>query len=355
MPAIPSNQEIAEYIRAHPTHSLDQIHTQFPKVDLWGLRTLRRDVHRELSLEDLSPATLADAAEFQGLRPIARTALRVGFFRPMEITIKEQRPVKPLFKKAGFQYLVWSDAHAGDEDLHALDVVTQIGQAIDVDEVVFAGDWFDAHAISKYVAHADRPARWVDERAAALPVVASARAAFGKKKAWWLNGNHDTRPARYIDSVAPQLQGLFTLPELLGIQSLDFSYPDDNRMVIADKMLVIHGERVRADAGASVKAEVVEHGMSVLMGHVHRRGRYEVTKTVGSRQGEQPLIGLELGCLCNLHPGYISPEKTANWQHGAAIVTVYDNGYIEAEPISIHQGKAAFRGLLFESRLPRLG
>lgn len=344
-------REIAAYIRAHQSLSLDALQHQFPDTDIWTLRTIRREVQRELSLEMLSPATLADASELQGLSPTARTALRLGFFRPVTITVTEQRPIRPMFKKAGFQYLVWSDVHAHDEDPHAVDVCIQIGQAVNVDEVVFAGDWFDAHAVSKYVPSPDKPARWVEERAKALPVIASARAAFAKKKAWWINGNHDLRPLRYIDSVAPQLQGLFTLPELLGIEGLDFSYPGDNRLVIADKLMVIHGERVRGESGASVRAEVRDHGMSVIMGHVHRRGNIEVMNTALSRSGEQPQFGYELGCLCNLRPSYIPIERTANWQHGAAIVTVYDGDFIDVEPINIHQGRAAFRGRLFESRI----
>lgn len=351
MPIPPNARIIADYIRAHPAASLDQVHTKFPATDFWSLRTIRREVLRETALSDLSPATLADAAQLAGLTPTAKTALRAGFFRPVQIEVTEQRPIKPLFTKAGFQMLVISDGHAPDHDAHAIDVAVQVGQAVNVDEVVFDGDWFDAHAISKYVPTAERAARWVDERAAALPVIASVRAAFAKKKAWWINGNHDTRPHRYIDSVAPQLQGLFTLPELLGITDLDFSYPENNRLVLADKLMIIHGERVRGDAGASVKAEVTDHGLSVIMGHVHRRGRYEVMKTALSRRGEQPLLGIELGCLSSLTPGYLSPEKTANWQHGAAVVTLYDDEFFDVEPINIHRGRAAFRGRLFESRL----
>lgn len=343
--------DIIAFLQSNPEATVDMMSMQFPKVDLWTLRNVRREFRRENAFAELPPASLIEAAQMEGLSPMAKAALRAGFFRHATYNVIEQRPVKPMFRKSAFRYLVWSDGHAGDEDADAIDVTIQIGQAADVDEVVFAGDWFDAHAVSKYVPSADRAARWVDERAKALPVVAAARAAFAKKKAWWINGNHDTRPMRYIDAVAPQLQGLFTLPQLLGIDGLDFSYPEDNRIVIEDKLLVIHGEKVRKDSGASVKAEVADYGMSVVMGHVHRRAKYEVTTAAQELRGDQPLLGVELGCLCNLRPSYISKERTANWQHGAAIISVFDNGYVDVDPISIHNGMASFHGILFESRV----
>jgi predicted phosphodiesterase len=349
---VTTDRDIYTFLKSNPEASVDTLALAFPGSDVWTLRSVRSDFRRAAAASEIPTDTLVGSASMEGMSPAAKTALRAGFFRPQQITVVEQRPIKAMFKKAAFQYLVMSDGHAGDEDAPAIDVTVQIGQALDVDEVVFAGDWFDAHAISKYVPSADRPARWVDERAQALPIVAAARAAFAKKKAWWINGNHDTRPMRYIDAIAPQLQGLFTLPQLLGIDGLDFSFPDDNRIVIEDKLLIIHGEKVRKDAGASVKAEVSDYGLSVIMGHVHRRAKYEVTTAAQELRGEQPLLGVELGCLANLRPSYLAKEKTANWQHGAAIVSIYANGYVDVEPISIHNGKAAFRGVLFESRVP---
>lgn len=347
----PTQDEVIAYLKANTEATVPQLEELFPTFDSWALRTLRRDFLRSLGGAMLPPASLEEAAQLPGLAHAARAAMRAGFFRPVQIHVTEQRPVKPLFKKAGFQYMIWSDAHAEVEDADAIDVCIQVGQAVGVDEVVFAGDWFDVHALSSYVPNADRPARWVDERAAALPVIASARAAFPKQKAHWIHGNHDRRPLHFIDRAAPQLQGMFTLPELLGIEGLDFSYPEDNRLVIADKLMIIHGERVRGESGASVRAEVKDHGMSVIMGHVHRRGNIEVTSTALTLTGEQPMFGYELGCLCNLRPSYIPAEKTANWQHGAAIVTVYDNNFVDVEPINIHNGRAAFRGRLFSSRV----
>jgi predicted phosphodiesterase len=345
------DQAILNYLEAKPDASFVELQQQFPEMEAWTLRSIRREFRREHAFADLAPKTIIEASQLDGFSPAAKLALRAGFFNTVNITIEEQRAVKSLFKKAGYSWGVISDGHAPDHDPHAIDVATQVMQAVSIDHLILAGDWFDAHAISKYTLSKDRAARWVDERQLALPVIGKIRAAFADIPVDWIFGNHDTRPERYIDAIAPQLQGLFTLPQLLGIDSLGFNFPEGNRVVIADKLLVIHGTKVRKDAGASAKAEVQDYGMSVVMGHVHRRGLYEVTTTATDIRGDQPLLGVELGCVCNLRPSYLEPEKTANWQHGAAIITAYDGGLVDVEPIRIHRGRAVFRGRLFQSRI----
>lgn len=342
-------REVLAYIDNNLDASLDQLAVVFPKVDIWTLRECRRKVYLDRN-GSVAPATALASSPLQSLSKPAKSALSAGFFNTVKIVADVPRPVKPVFKKAAYQYLVVSDLHAPAHDPNAIDVVTQIGQAADVDELVVAGDFFDCHSLSKYVPTADRPIRWVDERAEAVPVLAALRASFDGKPATLLYGNHDNRPDRWIASNAVALQGLFTLDELLGIQDLDFQKPENNALIIEDKLQIIHGERVRKDAGASVKAEVLESGMSTIMGHVHRRALYELTLKSQEIRGDQPLIGVELGCLADLHPGYLAKEKTANWQHGAAIVSVYGDGLLDVEQIRIHRGVALFRGLSFTSR-----
>jgi predicted phosphodiesterase len=341
--------EVEKYLRAHPTAPVDKVAERFPGVTPWAVRLLRRDILREAAL---LPNDSPGAAPAHAVTPTIQNAIRAGFFRPVHVTLRDRRPVKPIFKKAGRQTLVLSDVHAPDHDPDALDVATQVGQAVGVDDVVIAGDGADVHALSRYTPAAHRPIRWVDERGLMVPVFAGLREAFPTQPIYWLHGNHCTRPEKFLARQAPQLQGLFTLPELLGIDDLGFIFPEDNRVILADsQLLVTHGTRVRAEAGASVMAEVREHDMSVVMGHVHRLAVYYLTRTAQRLAGRQPLRGVELGCLCNLQPDYLEVERTANWQHGCAVVTVYDSGFYDIEPVAIFRGRAFFRGREFQSRV----
>lgn len=340
---------VEEAVRKNPDVSIDELLIKFPGETVWNLRTARRDAllqvaDKEQVIADIDPRHSVPT-------PTAAAAIQAGFFRPLRVEIPERRQYKPTFTRAGHTYLCLSDIHAGDEDPHAVDVAVQVGQAVGVDELILNGDIFDVHALSRYTPAREKPLRWVEERERALPVVAEIRGAFPKIPAHFIYGNHDIRPEKFIAQTAPQLQGLITLPEILGIEGLDFTFAESNRHIIADKLLVMHGTRVRKDAGASVKEEVRESGMSVVMGHVHRRALYELSNTAQEIRGDQPLIGVELGCLCSLRPSYLEPEKTANWQHGAAIITVYSRGLVDVEPIRIHRGAAFFRGRMFTSRV----
>jgi hypothetical protein len=81
------------------------------------------------------------------------------------------------------------------------------------------------------------------------------------------------------------------------------------------------------------------------MGHVHRRALIEVTKAT------QELTGIELGCLQNLRPEYLAAEETANWQQGFGIITELGDGQYAPELIKINNGRAFYRGKLFQSRV----
>lgn len=347
-----------QFLLAHMDMPVEEVMGHFPMIDLFTIRKHRRRLVRQQDAKEAKAEAFRDPealvpAGFQTAsltKPALRT-LQNGWFRRVSISLKERPRPKLIWEPAGEQYLVMSDGHAPDIDRDALDVAIQVGLANRLAGVILAGDWFDCHALSKYTPAAHRPYRWVDERDDALPTLIEIRESFPDVPIDFIIGNHDIRPEKFIASQAPQLQGLFTLPQLLGIEDLGFRFPDNNRVELAGGQLItIHGSRVRQAAAASVQAEVTDYGLSVIMGHCHRRGWYEVTKAAQTIRGEQPLIGVELGCLSSLTPDYIEPEKVANWQHGAALVTVYDDGSYDVEPIRIHHGRARFRGRLFTSR-----
>ena len=343
--------DIIAFLQSNPEATVEMLTLQFPMVDLWTLRNVRREFRREHAVAELPPEVLIESAGLEGLSKIAKAALRAGFFRPIKLELRDRPRVKPILKQGGWTVGVMSDIHAPDQDDDALDVAVQVMQAAGVDELALNGDSFDAHSVSKYTVAAHRPMRWVEERALAVPVLAMIREEFPEIPVHFLYGNHDVRPVNYISAQAPQLQGLFDLPTILGITDLGFSFPEGNRLLIGDSLLIKHGVKVAGEAGDSVKKEVRSHGMSVHMGHVHRLAYYGVTRTAQVLRDEQPIFGVEGGCLQNLRPDYLIEEETANWQHGVTIYTVHDNGLVIPELVPIFGGRAYFRGHQFVSRL----
>lgn len=348
--------DLHEFLRHNPNLPVDLVQQEhFPDVDLWTIRQARRDVQSASALAAVDGPSVLGSAAMKGLSSQAKMALHAGFFRPVKVELLDRPPVKPLFKKNGDTYLVLSDIHAPDIDKHALDVAIQVGQSLPLTAIIINGDGFDVHSLSQYTPSAHKAFRWVDERIEAVKVFILLRELFPTTPIYFLFGNHDIRPETFLARVAPQLQGVFTLPQFLGIDGLDFIFPENNRVILGDT-LVKHGEKVRQEAGASVAQEIRDESMSVVMGHVHRLAQISVTRGSHRIRDEQPWVGVELGCLCNLRPDYLATEKgAANWQHGFAVLTLHDSGLVKPELVEIWNGVASFRGREFRSRhLPKV-
>jgi UDP-2,3-diacylglucosamine pyrophosphatase LpxH len=342
-----------EYFRDDVTRTVEDGKEQYPELGEWSLRQAYRDARRAIPSAASDVDTLST---FVGsdLSPTARALIRAGVMRPLLVDLPDLPAGKPTFKRKGDHTTgVINDLHAGADSHcpHALDLFIQIGRAVGLDRLIMNGDMMDVGSLSRFSPSSEVPMRWAEERVQAIVPIAKIAAAFPDAEKIWHHGNHDVRPERFIASQAPQLQGLFSLNQYLGIDQFDFVYPEKNRTVLYDQVLVKHGTMVSKNAGYSVMREVMEHGMSVLMGHVHRKSYAATTKTSQIVNGDPHLFGIENGCLCNLDPSYIEEENTANWQHSATILTYFEKeNLVIPECIEIHGRVAVFRGQMFVSR-----
>lgn len=329
--------------------TLTEVLLRFGEESSWDVRTLFAGVKREQLIEKVegeawggsySPSTVISK---KGLE-----AMNAGWMRPLELKFPVLSPGKVLFEKAGRTTLVMADPHSPDEDPHAMDLVYQIGRSVGVDGVIIDGDLYNVSSLSKYTPNAEQHLRWVEERAEAIRLPVQIRQNFPDVPIYFLPGNHDMRPLKWINANALPLQGILTLAQWLGLDdpSLDFQIVEEGRIMLAGgNLMVKHGTSVSQNAGHSVKKEVDKAGVSVVMGHVHRRALIEVTKA------QEELTGIELGCLCNLRPDYANPEDVVNWQQGFAIITEYDDNEFDIELVKIKNGRATFRGKRFKSRI----
>jgi hypothetical protein len=340
--------------------TLDQLLEAYPQVDTWRMRTLFRDaqaeIRREQVLSERSVQVTQEAAvpvaDLKQMSARAKEALDIGFFRPLRVELPRIKPVKPVFKKAGRTWGIISDLHAGTEhDWAAIDVAVQVMQAAGIDELVVNGDVFHCESFSRHAPAQEQHRKWVTEREQALPPVAYLHANFQDTPTRVNAGNHDLWPMRWISQNAPVLEGFFTPEQILGIDAFGWTFEETGRIILADQLLVKHGTRVSGNPGESVKKEIMASGMSTVIGHVHRLAYVEHRRAIHEIKDERPFIGLELGCLCSLRPQYLAREDSSSWSQGFAIVTVDESGHLNAELVSIHNGRAHFRGSVFESRL----
>ena len=157
-------------------------------------------------------------------------------------------------------------------------------------------------------------------------------------KPLFLLGNHEDRLRKYLWR-HPELWGLeaLKLPSLLGFSELGIENPDGGEILLFDRLLIKHGERVRQHSAYSARAELEKefYAVSILSGHTHRGGVHYATTRNGIVEAH------ECFCLCRLDPEYVF---NPNWQQGLVLAEV-DKIYLSITdiPFQPHGRKLAAR------------
>lgn len=145
-------EEVIEFVRENPEVSAPALALRFPGIDIWTLKTIRREVAREGSIAERPMDTVVESAAL-GLTKSAQAILKSGLLRPVTLALTERPKVKPIFKKAGTVVMVINDLHAPDVDWDALDVTLQIAMSLGIDRLIINGDGFDVHSLSLSLIH----------------------------------------------------------------------------------------------------------------------------------------------------------------------------------------------------------
>lgn len=127
-----------------------------------------------------------------------------------------------------------------------------------------------------------------------------------------VDGNHDSRIKTYVEKNARALKSLRDIkPEaLFRYGKLEINWHPGAGFLLRPEFVVKHGSIVRAEAGASAKAEFMLAGVSGISGHTHRLATYR-------KAGYVPRQWTEQGCLCRTDPDYVTGAP--NWFQGCAV------------------------------------
>ena len=152
---------------------------------------------------------------------------------------------------------------------------------------------------------------------------------------------------RYLSDRVPVLYGHPKAEQLLDYRQ--WWYPEwcpielVESVVVADDLLVLHGDLVRKHAAYSARGHAEKWHSSVMHSHTHRLGSsMERIPAVGTRP-EGIRRAYEIGCMCNLSPSYVSAP---NWTNGFAIIhhDAEERDY-GVELVSIQRGQAVVAAL----------
>jgi hypothetical protein len=216
------------------------------------------------------------------------------------------------------------------------------------DTCVSLGDLADFAEVS---AHAKNPKRRIPFKQeaegvnAALDQLDAALKAGGCTDKRWLEGNHETRLARYVASHSPELDGIVDWRDLLNA--------DKRRWIVTPykESLQLGHLRLTHDVGrAGVNAArqtLADVGESVAFGHTHR---IQVTYqgTVGGRK----LVGATLGWLGDpeaidyRHKDQVRRDSI----HGFGAVYMKHDGTFWLNAVPIINGECVLDGVLYRAK-----
>ena len=292
-----------------------------------------------------------DAEKWQAMRDRAAEEVQhkkdiYEWLRPVELPAPPRQAVTS--EPSAFT-LVAGDQHFGMQDDRACAVFLAAVEAIRPRRVILNGDTVDLLAVSRYPKDYRRGKTWqLRDEVVAFHSFLHTLHSIGDS--WGLevietSANHsgngtDGRWWRYLNDRCPELLQHDEAEELLSYNRWFFPKWSNIRLedsvMLADDLLVMHGDMVRSEAGYTAKASREKWMNSVLVNHTHRMGL--APKTITAIQGKPTsyVRGYENGCLCKLEVPY---GRALNWQQGFGIVGE-GAGSFSVEQVFIDNGRA---------------
>jgi len=217
-------------------------------------------------------------------------------------------------------------------DRRVLWLILQLLDKYDFDNLIFAGDWAD---FAEFSTHWKPEPEYYFTTQPTVIEMAYWMAAFRevhRGKMIYLEGNHDQRIVSMIKERMPGAYGLrpadaLELPpiyspvHLFGLQNVGCEYLDgypNNNYRLSDGLVVTHGDKAKATAGATAAAHLQRRAFSVVFFHSHRQE--QVSTSIETTNGKITIQATNPGC-CSHVDGRVPGEKAdISRQQGLAIV-----------------------------------
>jgi len=156
------------------------------------------------------------------------------------------------------------------------------------------------------------------------------------KKILYLEGNHEFRLTKRVQSLPNIADGIMSLDKLLKI---NYWIPEIEQPIRIENshLFCLHGKRYTIHFAA---ATLRDYMVNLAMGHTHRIQH-------SSLRGLDKEIGCwGVGCLCSKNPEWQN-GKMNSWMNGFAQVYLHDNGNFTFNNIHIIDGSFAIGGKLW--------
>lgn len=234
-----------------------------------------------------------------------------------------------------------SDLHVPFHDPGALDVVLKMHRHYKPKNVIMNGDMLDCPSVSRFNKSPQEPRALKTQLDAWCEIIPKFQR---YSTVSYIEGNHEARIQKYINSEAPALDGLVSIEDLINSRlkkKVEYirTTPGESMRTWGkdDDLLIGHFNKAAKNTCYTVKLLVEKYMTNVVQAHTHRLGQYAL------RGYGHTYRGFEGGCLCDLNPEYVAKP---NWQQGFLVYTAIGDRW-NVESVTIHDGQTLFRGKIF--------
>lgn len=259
----------------------------------------------------------------------------------------------------GFRRMIHTGELIPFHDRRVLDIAVQVSQMERFDSLDIIGDGLD---LSEWSSKFNPEPEFYWTTQSALIEAAWWLGQFGHiRKKKYMEGNHEKRMRDLIAVYAKAAYDLRATDELelppslsverlmafhtLGVEYLK-GYPN-NGYWLNSRLLVSHGDLVRAGPGDTAKAVVNKTTYTTLFAHIHRREL--VARRIKSREGDIFQTAFCPGCACHIDGRVPGSKSDDQWQQGFAVIEYTDDAETII-PVPVENGKAIYKGQVVQAR-----
>lgn len=246
--------------------------------------------------------------------------------------------------------LIYNDPHIPYEDKEAVERMFEVGKDFDPHEIIGNGDIADFYAVSSHPKAANLNHILSEEIGGVRKFLKRLKNEFPRAKHIYIEGNHENRLQRYINSKAPELFGMVELEDILRIGDLGFEFvpytPNQKYVPItscgSNARFVVRHEPLSGGVSAA-RLTATKAMESTIFAHNHRIEEY-ITNTILDRN----IRGISFGWLGDkTSPVFNYVKNFHTWQTGFGLVWVFPNGDFRYESIKVDDGKCWYNGKLY--------
>lgn len=254
-------------------------------------------------------------------------------------------------RKTTKKALIIPDCHIPYHDRRSYEIMLEVAKDIDqdygLDEIVILGDYADFYAINAHGKDAAMSHVLEDEIGEVIEHLKELKRLFPKAKRVYLEGNHEFRLARYINSRCPDLYGVVDVKSILELNILGFEFvpysPNQSYNVLGSKLVARHTPLA---GGKHVAQNTVEKALSsVIFGHTHRIQEAQVVALDGKNY--RGISSGWLGDATHSVMQYVSGHH--QWAQGFSVVTTLENGTWFNSLIHIIDHTCYYNGHIYEN------